>query len=47
MSIQDNPLVSIVISVYRRDRYLPLAIQSALDQTWPNVEIIVAEDGGS
>jgi glycosyltransferase involved in cell wall biosynthesis len=47
MNMQDKPLVSIVISVYRRDRFLPLAIQSALNQTWPNVEIIVAEDGGS
>jgi len=42
-----HPLASIVISIYRRDRYLKDALASALSQTWPNVEIIVTEDGGS
>lgn len=47
MNSNSRPLVSIVISVYRRDHYLPLAIRSALSQVWNNVEVIVAEDGGS
>lgn len=47
MNTNSHPLVSIVISVYRRDRYLATAIRSALAQTWSNVEVIVAEDGGS
>ncbi|MEI6969952.1 MAG: glycosyltransferase family 2 protein [bacterium] len=40
-------LVSIVISVFRRPDYLAAAIRSALDQTWVETEIVVAEDGGS
>lgn len=47
MGIQVSPLVSIVISIYRRETYLAQAINSALNQTWPHVEILVAEDGGS
>lgn len=41
------PLASIVISVFRRSAYLAQAIQGALNQTWPNIEVIVTEDGGS
>lgn len=40
-------LVSVVISIFRRPDYLSEAIRSALDQTWPETEVIVAEDGGS
>jgi len=47
MTWASPPLVSIVVSVYRRTRFLHNAIQSALAQTHPNVEVIVAEDGGS
>lgn len=45
--ISQLPLASIVISIFRRDQYLKAAIESALNQTWPSVEVIVAEDGGS
>jgi Glycosyl transferase family 2 len=40
-----NPLVSIVINNYNYGRYVGQAIQSALDQTYPNVEVIVVDDG--
>jgi len=46
-SCSDAPLASIIISIYRRDTFLHQAIQSALSQTWPQVEILIAEDGGS
>ncbi len=39
------PLVSIVIPVYNGADYLDQAIDSALAQTWPNVEVIVIDDG--
>ena len=42
-----EPAVSIVISVYRRRGYLRDAIASALAQTFENIEVLVAEDGGS
>ncbi|WP_217596220.1 glycosyltransferase [Cohnella sp. GbtcB17] len=41
----DTPLVSIVIPVYNGANYMREAIDSALAQTYPNVEIIVVNDG--
>ena len=38
-------LVSIIIPCYNAERWIAQAIQSALDQTWPNKEIIVIDDG--
>ncbi len=40
-----NPLVSIVIPVYKGENYLAEAIDSALAQTYKNIEIIVVNDG--
>lgn len=40
-----NPLVSIVIPVYNGSNYLRKAIESALNQTYKNIEIIVVNDG--
>ena len=36
-----NPLVSIVIPVYKGANYLAEAIDSALAQTYKNIEIII------
>ena len=40
-----NPLVSIVIPVYNGSNYMREAIDSALAQTYDNIEIIVVNDG--
>lgn len=40
-----NPKVSIVIPVYNGSNYLQEAIDSALAQTYDNVEVIVVNDG--
>ncbi len=40
-----NPLISIVIPVYNGSNYLAKAIDSALEQTYENIEIIVVNDG--
>ena len=40
-------LVSIIISSYNYERYLPQAIDSALNQTYPNTEVVVVDDGST
>jgi GT2 family glycosyltransferase len=40
-----GPRVSVVIPVYNGSNYLRDAIDSALAQTWPDVEVIVVDDG--
>ncbi|HWK89785.1 MAG TPA: glycosyltransferase [Longimicrobium sp.] len=42
-----EPLVSIVIPVYNGADYLAQAIDSALAQTYPRVEVLVVDDGSS
>jgi len=45
MNNKDNPFVSIVIPVYNGAKYLSDAIESAINQTYPNIEILVINDG--
>jgi len=39
-----KPLVSILIPTYNRPRYFELALKSALQQTYPNIEIVVCDN---
>jgi glycosyltransferase involved in cell wall biosynthesis len=41
----DKPLVSVVIATYNMARFLPLALRSALDQSYENMEVLVIDDG--
>jgi glycosyltransferase involved in cell wall biosynthesis len=43
----ENPKISIVIPVYNGENYLHEAIDSALAQTYQNVEVIVVNDGST
>ncbi|MFH0920819.1 MAG: glycosyltransferase [Fibrobacterota bacterium] len=41
-----GPLCSIVLATYNRPKLLPVALESALKQTYRNIEVVVVNDGG-
>jgi glycosyltransferase involved in cell wall biosynthesis len=45
--VRTEPLVSIVISNFNYERYVGQAIEAALNQTYPSIEVIVVDDGST
>lgn len=42
-----TPLVSLIMTVYNRERYLPDAIESVLSQSYGSLELLIWDDGSS
>ena len=42
-----QPKISIIIPVYNGENYLRESIESAINQTYKNIEIIVVNDGSN
>lgn len=40
-----NPLISIIMAVYNRDDYIRRAVDSVLNQSYDNWELISVDDG--
>lgn len=43
----DNPTVSVILPVYNGSAYLVEAIESVLDQTWTDFELLLIDDGST
>ena len=41
-----NPLISVIVPIYMIDRYIGICIESIINQTYKNLEIILVDDGG-
>ncbi|MBA7608924.1 Undecaprenyl-phosphate 4-deoxy-4-formamido-L-arabinose transferase [subsurface metagenome] len=47
MNSKNKPKVSVIIPLYNQKQYVGEAIESILNQTYPNIEIIVVNDGST
>ena len=41
----ENPLISVIVPIYMIDRYIGICIESIINQTYRNLEIVLVDDG--
>ena len=47
VDLEIKPLVSIIITSFNREKFIEMAIQSALNQDYPNLEIIISDNNST
>lgn len=45
--MKNNPLISVIVPVYMTDKYTGICIESIINQTYKNLEIILVDDGST
>ena len=43
----EDKLISIIVPVFNAERYLERCIDSILNQTYPNIEVLLVDDGST
>lgn len=47
INTEDKPLVSIIVPIYNVEKYLSACMESIVNQTYSNIEIILVNDGST
>ena len=47
MEMEKQPLISVIVPVYNVENYLPRCLDSIINQTYTNLEILLVDDGAT